>query len=288
MKYKLIVLLLIIAFVQGCSSKFAYNNADWLAQWYIDDYVDLSRDQNQNLDIELKSVLKWHRETQLLQYRQQLVDLSNDLDHLPISEQTWLKHFNQISDHWQRLRRELSIRAATFAPQLDQYQVNHLFAKLEDNSKERLEDFNEKTIKEYREDRLDGLLETLENYLGSVSKQQKIYAAIFVEQAIITEQEWFDSNVKLQTAMKKSFVSNTNAELTEELSEKLTTQLFKIMDNPDQFKSDTLLEAYPHNRQLLLSMLQQITTSLSDTQVTYFKGEINDLIQLIDDVSLKP
>ncbi len=288
MKYKLIVLLLIIAFVQGCSSKFAYNNADWLAQWYIDDYVDLSRDQNQNLDIELKSVLKWHRETQLLQYRQQLVDLSNDLDHLPISEQTWLKHFNQITDHWQRLRRELSIRAATFAPQLDQYQVNYLFAKLEDNSKERLEDFNEKTIKEYREDRLDGLLETLENYLGSVSKQQKIYAAIFVEQAIITEQEWFDSNVKLQTAMKKSFVSNTNAELTEELSEKLTTQLFKIMDNPDQFKSDTLLEAYPHNRQLLLSMLQQITTSLSDTQVTYFKGEINDLIQLIDDVSLKP
>ena len=280
MKYKFIVLLLIIAFLQGCSSKFAYNNADWLAQWYIDDYVDLSRDQNQNLDIELKSVLKWHRETQLLQYRQQLVDLSNDLDHLPISEQTWLKHFNQITDHWQRLRRELSIRAATLAPQLDQYQVNFLFAKLEDTSKEKLDDFNEKTIKEYRSDRLEGLLETLENYLGSVSKQQKIYAAIFVEQAIITEQEWFDSNVKLQTAMKKSFVSNTTAELT--------TQLFKIMNNPDQFKSDTLLEAYPHNRQLLLSMLQQITTSLSDTQVTYFKGEINDLIQLIDDVSLKP
>ena len=291
MKYKLIVLLLIIAFVQGCSSKFAYNNADWLAQWYIDVYVDLTGDQNRNLDIELKSVLKWHRETQLLQYRQQLVDLSNDLDHLPMSEQTWLKHFNQITDHWQRLRRELSIRAATLAPQLDQYQVNFLFAKLEDTSKEKLDDFNEKTIKEYRSDRLEGLLETLENYLGSVSKQQKSYAAIFVEQAIITEQEWFDSNIKLQTAMKKSFVSSTNAELTEELaeelSETLTTELFKIMDNPDQFKSDTLLDAYPHNRQLLLSMLQQITTSLSETQVTYFKGEINDLIQLIDDVSLK-
>ena len=197
-----------------------------------------------------------------MQYRQQLVDLSNDLDHLPISEQTWLKHFNQITGHWQRLRRELSTRAATLAPQLDQYQVNYLFAKLENNSKEKLEDFNEKTVKEYRSDRLEGLLETLENYLGSVSKQQKSYAATFVEQAIITEQEWFDSNVKLQTAMKKSFVPSTNAELTEELSETLTTQLFKIMDNPDQFKSDTLLEAYPHNRQLILSMLQHITKKL--------------------------
>ncbi|CCK76965.1 conserved hypothetical protein [Oleispira antarctica RB-8] len=283
MKYRLIVLLLIGAFLQGCTSKMAYNNADWLAQWYIDDYVDLSRDQNRNLDIELKSVLKWHRETQLLQYRQQLVALSNDLDHLPISEQVWLKHFNQITDHWQRLRRELSTRAAMLAPQLDQYQVNYLFSKLEERNEERLEDFNEKTIEQYREDRLEGLLETLENYLGSVNKQQKIYAAIFVEQAKITEQEWFDSNVKLQAAMKKAFVSSTNTELTEELF----IQLFKIMDNPDQFKSDTLLDAYPHNRQLLLSMLQQITTSLSENQVMYLKGEINDLIQLIDDVSPK-
>jgi hypothetical protein len=60
-----------------------------------------------------------------------------------------------------------------------------------------------------------------------------------------------------------------------------------MMVNPDQFKSDTLLDAYPHNRQLLVSMLQKITTSLDQDQVTYFKGEINDLIELIDDVSAK-
>mgnify|MGYP006879503825 CR=1 FL=1 len=279
MKYRLIVLLLIVAFLQGCTSKMAYNNADWLAQWYIDDYVDLSRDQNRNLEIELESVLEWHRETQLLQYRQQLVALSNDLDNLPISEQVWLKHFNQIIDHWQRVRRELSTRAATLAPQLAQQQVNYLFTKLEKNNKERLDDFNEKTVEEYRADRLEGLLDTLENYLGTVNSQQKIYADIFVEQAKITEQEWFDSKVKLQAAMKNAFVSSPKTDLP--------TELFKIMINPDQFKSDTLLDAYPYNRQLLLSMLQKITTSLDENQVTYFKGEINDLIQLIDDVSAK-
>jgi hypothetical protein len=283
MKYRLIVLLLIVAFLQGCTSKMAYNNADWLAQWYIDDYVDLSRDQNRNLEIELESVLEWHRETQLLQYRQQLVALSNDLDNLPISEQVWRKHFNQIIDHWQRVRRELSTRAATLAPQLDQYQVDYLFAKLEENSKEKLEDFNEKTVEEYRADRLERLLETLENYLGTVNKQQKSYAGDFVDQAKITEQEWFDSKVKLQAAMKNAFVSRAKTELTTELS----TELFKIMINPDQFKSDTLLAAYPHNRQLLLSMLHKISTSLDKDQMTYLTGEINDLIQLIDDVSAK-
>jgi hypothetical protein len=279
MKFKLIVLLLIIAFLQGCTSKLAYNNADWLAQWYIDDYLDLSRDQNRNLEIELDSILEWHRNTQLLQYRQQLVALSNDLDNLPISEQVWLEHLNQITDHWQRARRELSTRAAKLAPQLDQYQVNYLFTKLAENNKERLDDFNEKTIEEYREDRFERLLETIENYLGTVKRQQKSYVGIFIDNSKITEQEWFDSKVKLQAAMKNVFVSSTESELT--------TELFKIMVNPDQFKSDTSLEAYPHNRQLLVSMLQKITTSLDQDQVTYFKGEINDLIELIDDVSAK-
>ena len=105
MKFKLIALLLIIAFLQGCTSKFAYNNADWFAEWYIDDYLDLSRDQNRNLEIELDSILEWHRKTQLVYYRQQLVTLSKDLDNLPISEQVWLKHLNQITDHWQRAQR---------------------------------------------------------------------------------------------------------------------------------------------------------------------------------------
>ena len=284
MKYKLIVLLLTIAFLQGCTSKMAYNNADWLASWYIDDYVDLSRDQNRNLEIELESVLKWHRETQLSQYRQQLVALSNDLNHLPISQHIWLTHFNQITDHWQLLRRELSTRAATLAPQLDQQQVNYLFAKLEENNKENLEDFNEKTLEEYRADRLERLLETLEDYLGSVNRQQKNDATIFVEQAKITEQEWFDSKVKLQAAMKKAFVSRIKAEQPVTLTE----ELFELMSNPDQFKSDIFLGAYAHNRQLLLNMLQSITTSLDEDQVSHLKSEINDLIQLIDDVSEKP
>jgi hypothetical protein len=279
MKFKLIVLLLIIAFLQGCTSKFAYNNADWLAQWYIEDYIDLSRDQNGNLEIELDSILEWHRNTQLLHYRQQLVALSNDLDNLPISEQVWLKHLNQITDHWQRARRELSTRTAKLAPQLDQYQVNYLFTKLAENNKERLDDFNEKTIEEYREDRFERLLDTIEDYLGTVKRQQKNYIGIFIANSKITEQEWFDSKIKLQAAMKNVFVSSSESELT--------TELFKMMVNPDQFKSDTLLDAYPHNRQLLVSMLQKITTSLDQDQVTYFKGEINDLIELIDDVSAK-
>lgn len=281
MKYKLIVLLLTIAFIQGCTSKMAYNNADWLAHWYIGDYLDLSRDQERHLKAELESALAWHRETQLLQYRQQLVALANDLNHLPISEQVWLRHFDQFTDHWQRLRRELSIRAVSLAPQLDGQQVNYLFAKLAENNQERLENFNEKTLEEYREDRLERLLDTLENYLGSINSQQKNAASVFVEQAKITEQEWFDSKVKLQAAMKKVFVSSIKAEQ----SVTLTEQLFELINNPDQFKSDSLLDAYSHNRQLLLSMLQSITTSLSEDQILYFRGEINDLIQLIDDVS---
>jgi hypothetical protein len=98
MKIKLILLVLFLSCLQGCSSKLAYNNADWLANWYIDDYLDLTLDQNQLLSLELESVLAWHRETQLPEYKKTLLNISSDLNNLPMSEATWLQHFNAIQD----------------------------------------------------------------------------------------------------------------------------------------------------------------------------------------------
>jgi hypothetical protein len=56
------------------------------------------------------------------------------------------------------------------------------------------------------------------------------------------------------------------------------------MDNPDQFKPDSLLSAYEYNRQLLVIMLHKLTASLSTEQVDHFKNEINSLVQTIDEI----
>ncbi len=275
---KRIIFVCFIILLQGCSSKLAYNNADWLSNWYIDDYLDLNVDQNHILKKELVSILKWHRTTQLSQYKQQLLALSNDLDSLPISKEQWLYHFNSITAHWHRARQEVSLRSAKLAPLLDLTQVDYLFKKLHQKNQQKLDDFNDQTIEEYRDARFESMQEAIEDHLGSITQQQKQYGQTFTDQAVVTEQEWFDSKVALQGAMKTAFKNENPTELTE--------QLYALMINPDQFKANNLLAAYDTNRTLLVSMLHKLSTSLSVEQVMHFKDEIADLIALIESLEV--
>ena len=275
---KTIIFVCLIASLQGCSSKLAYNNADWLSNWYIDDYLDLNTDQNRTLKKELVSVLEWHRTTQLSQYKQQLLALSNDLDSLPISEEQWLYHFNSITAHWHRARKEVSLRSAKLAPLLDPTQVDYLFKKLHQKNQQKLDDFNDQTLEEYRNARFESMQDAIKDYLGSISEQQKKIARAFTGHAIVTEQEWFDSKVALQGAMKAAFNNENPTELTD--------TLYGLMINPDQFKANNLLEAYATNRTLLVRMLHKLSTSLSVEQVMHFKDEIADLIALIESLEV--
>jgi hypothetical protein len=273
---RLILLVIALFCVQGCSSKFAYNNADWLANWYIDDYLDLSADQNRILDKELEAVLAWHRQTQLPQYRQSLLNISHDFNNLPVSETAWYQHFNGITGFWHAARNELSLRSSKLAPLLNQGQVEYLFKKLHEKNQSKLEDFNDQTIEEYRNQRYEKLSDTVEDYLGSLTKQQQEYILEFTQNAIITEQEWFDSKLSLQTAMKEAFKLKQSADVSK--------QLFLLMSNPDQFKPKSLIDVYDNNRQLLITMLHKLSASLTLSQVEHFQQSINELVGNLDDL----
>lgn len=270
----------LIILLQGCSSQFAYNNADWLSNWYIDDYLDLNTEQNRILKKELEAVLVWHRTTQLPAYKTQLITLSNDLESLPISEQAWLAHFNGVTQHWHTVRNALSKRSAQLAPLLNDKQADYLFRKLHEKNKSRLDEFKALSIQEYRQERFETLEETIEDYLGSIAPQQLAAAKHFTDNAIETEQEWFDSKRALQHAMKASFQQDN--------PEQLTDDLYALMINPDQFKGPRLLNAYTHNRALLITMLNRISGSLEPKQVKHFKEKMTDWITLIEALERHP
>ena len=55
--------------LQGCSAvRLGYGNADSLARWWIDQYVDLSPEQDALVRERLTRMLAWHRKTQLPDY----------------------------------------------------------------------------------------------------------------------------------------------------------------------------------------------------------------------------
>ncbi|MEK7876641.1 MAG: DUF6279 family lipoprotein [Pseudomonadota bacterium] len=66
---RLILLLLLVALVAGCSAlRLTYRQADMLLAWRANEYFDLDPLQKHDLDVRLERLLAWHRYEQLPDY----------------------------------------------------------------------------------------------------------------------------------------------------------------------------------------------------------------------------
>lgn len=65
---KNLLAIFVFLLLSGCSSQFAYNNLDWLAYWYIDDYIDFTAEQEVIVDQKLITWLDWHKQQELPRY----------------------------------------------------------------------------------------------------------------------------------------------------------------------------------------------------------------------------
>ena len=79
---RLLAALLVFAFVlAGCSAnRFLYNRADTFVRWAIDDYVDLTSEQQKQFDADLDGLLDWHRRDELPLYREFIVSSLDALE----------------------------------------------------------------------------------------------------------------------------------------------------------------------------------------------------------------
>ncbi len=70
----LLLLLVLLPVLSGCSVRLAYNNADRLAVWQAQEYLDLDRAQRDWLRARMRLFLHWHRTNQLPRWSAALRD----------------------------------------------------------------------------------------------------------------------------------------------------------------------------------------------------------------------
>ena len=77
----LVALVVFAVFLAGCSAnRFLYNRADTFVRWTIDDYVDLTSEQQKQFDADLEGLLDWHRRDELPLYREFIVSSLDALE----------------------------------------------------------------------------------------------------------------------------------------------------------------------------------------------------------------
>lgn len=257
----------------SCSSQFAYRHLDWIIAWYSDDYLDLNRQQEKVLEVELSQLLNWHEQSQLPKYRDQLTAILNDLSALPLSEDTITQHIHDIFQHWHVMRRHVSDRLPTLISQLKPKQIDYLFKQLNERNQQRLNDYQALTAEEAKEEKLERTEDLLIDWLGSITATQASVLLDFINKQQDTTVERVTYLRAYQETLKAAMLSPVNRPL-----------LLNILNNPDEFKSQTYKAIQLANQNNTVVFIRELSIHLQPEQVLHLRDKIQGYINTLDEL----
>jgi len=128
---KKLIVLSAILLLTGCSTKFVYKNVDWLVHWYVDDYIDMNKDQKQMFDEYVVQWKNWHMQNELPKYKAHLEELAQDIASQNVSIDRMGYHQEKAREHWSRFLEHISTGVAKIASTRHDAQNTDFFAASE-------------------------------------------------------------------------------------------------------------------------------------------------------------
>ena len=271
------LLIIFILFVSGCSASFTYNNIGWLSGFWIDDYVDLNKQQSQTVKLLIKDTRDWHRTSQLPLYKADLIHLQNILNDSP-SEQALIELFNNSRGHWQTLVDKIAQPLIDVAKSLDKKQKMQFIAKIRDDINEELEEYEKQTDTERSEERLEKQTETYKEWLGKLSQQQLTLisnANDSYEPRFVQWQKYKNTRLDALVAVFDNPTTN---------SAEFSQNLLRIITEREAFMSPELMAATEKNQALYAKLLVELRHTLTPKQMKHAEDKFKDMIEEIDDL----
>jgi hypothetical protein len=259
--------------ITSCSSQFAYRHLDWVILWYSDDYLDLSRQQENLFETELTQLLNWHAQSELPKYRLQLQTISTDLDTRPIPSALISQHVSAITDHWHNLRQHISKQLTPLVAKLTDSQVTFLFKQLEASNQERLADHLALTPDDIKERKLERFEDILIDWLGSINvKQAQLLYNLIDNQNDLTLD---------RIEYLRSYQAQLKVYMTPPIDQ---PALQALLNNPEPFQSPSYKNKQYANRQSMQIFIKEISLLLQPKQIIHLQEKLQEYISTINEI----
>lgn len=267
---KLIILFILITFISGCTVRTAYNYLDWYLAWQVDDYVELTDEQDEQFDRLVDEFIVWHRQQELPRYRDMLATLKNAVEQqnseqlkqtLTTARTLWLDSAQQIAPNAILLLNKLSME-----------QRRELVSNIR---KKQVEDHEKWRKRETRsiEKKQEESIEQLANTLGDVTEQQK--------QDLLANFDDYTSTTEMRIASRELWLKKfEQALVTQQNIDQLT--LFSLFTDISSYRSEKYMAASAENMQKNLAFLTRQLPNLTANQQEHVIDNIQDYIEDLD------
>jgi hypothetical protein len=257
----------LVTLLGGCSSTtFIYNRLDGIIPWYLDDYVELDDAQERQLDGLLAEFLAWHRRQELPRYVALLDRISADLDRSVSTEQI-TAIYAEMERAWLRLQDASLDWLLTLGESLSEAQVRQFLAYLQDKQEEFEQEYLERSDREFREDSYEALEDSLQDYLGRLSTEQRgrLRAASLDLQR--SDAVW----------LQERAVWLQRLELLLQRQPGWQQQLREAIALRNETVSERYRAAYEHNLEVICGAVAEVLDSRSEKQDRRLRAELRDL-----------
>ena len=252
------VIMSAVVILSGCSFKLIYGQLDWLVPWYADDYVSFNPAQEIILDDQLEQFLSWHRQDQLPQYADYFDSIAQAMtDGLDGAELEQIE--GQARQFSEQLLRQFIPHLNDLLIELDDAQVEELFANLERRNKDYHERYIETSDKKQRRERNNSMKKFIQRWTGELNENQSNRVKQWSLEYRRLGSEFLQSRVDWQEKFKV---------LLERRGEGggIETQLQSLLLQPLEPRLGIAQADFEENRRLIRKLYLEIDQMLTDQQ----------------------
>ena len=274
----LLTALLILTVLSGCSAnRFLYNRLDTFVNWWIDDYVALSVEQQGAFDAGLSSVLRWHRYDELPRYKTIIAESLAALEGgVTLVEAELIA--DGIDQAVMRLQGQMLELLLDVGDLLTDEQIAEFLSTIDDDQASYRDKRLSRSNDEYFEDSADSLEDLAKRLLGRLTREQKQLVASTSRELTRLDGLWYADREKWGASLRA---------ILEQRTDDWRGDIIALVEDREAERIPDYVTAIDRNGEIILVLLVDVINSRSERQDRRLGDFLTDLTEDIDALSAR-
>ncbi len=267
---RLFVCVLLLVVLAGCSIRITYHWLDWWMQSQLENYVDLTREQQQFAKTAIDDFHQWHRYHALPEYavfvsqiRERLANTDSPITTIEV--EGWL---SDTALYWDKSLAMLVPPAAGLLRQLSQQQLNEAMAVAIEEEEEFYQKWRNLDTDEKVERRKKRFSKQLKHWVGSLTPDQ---TSLLTEWAI-KKQDFSE----LEQEENQRWRGQLKRVWNERGAPDAQTQLRQLLLEPQTLWAEDYRQQVKQSRANAITLITQLLNSLTDKQRQRLLSKLGD------------
>ena len=258
----LIIPLMMSLLLTACGTvEFAYRRLDWAMEWYLEKFLPLDPDQDQQFTQNVDAFLQWHCQTQVARYGAWFDALAQSGER-GLTLETFINASDELMGFWQDSAQKLVPSAVSLANTITEPQRSGLQRRFDKSNRDVVEYYEENSEWDRRQDYANRLVKLLHRWIGSLTATQK--------ESIVAWARALDLAGADRVRARQSWQNALLDALRAPPGSARDSQLASLMLKPHQYWTPEFVAKFELNRRLTLEVLADLGTTLTPSQRAHF------------------